>query len=133
MNANDLKRRVEERKRANGMIDCPGCLVIFYPPNGSSEGKQYSPKKMGMADGSLYLFLNNGMVVLLPKDRCVIIDPNGTPLTEQDKHPMFGGIEVGPEENITSILYEAYNQDWLEVPIAILPNDIPETEDDTNE
>lgn len=130
MNANDLKRRVEERKRANGMIESPGCLVIFYPPNGSSEGRQYSPKKMGVADGSLYLFLNNGMIVMLPKDRCVVIDPNGTPLVNQDKKPMFGGIEVGPEEDIPSVLYDAYNSGWLEVPITIPPNDIPKTEED---
>ena len=47
---------------------------------------------------------------------------------------MFGGIEVGPEEDLSSVLYDAYDNDWLDVPIAILPNDIPETEDEsTNE
>ena len=134
MSASDFKRRAEERKRSNGMIDTPGCVVIFYPPNGSSEGKRYSPKKMGLSDGSFYVCLKNDMMLMLPKDRCVVIDPNGTDLMRQDKNPMFGGIEVGPEEDLSSVLYDAYDNDWLDVPIAILPNDIPETEDEsTNE
>ena len=134
MSASDFKRRAEERKRSNGMIDTPGCVVIFYPPNGPSEGKQYRPKKMGLSDGSFYVCLKNDMMLMLPKDRCVVIDPNGTDLMRQDKNPMFGGIEVGPEEDLSSVLYDAYDNDWLDVPIAILPNDIPETEDEsTNE
>jgi hypothetical protein len=133
MSASDFKRRAEERKRTNGMIDSPGCLVIFYPPNyiaSKDASKEYAPKKMGMADGSLYLYLSNGMVIMLPKDRCVVIDPNGTPLINQYKKPMFGGIEVGPEEDIPSVLYDAYSNGWLEVPITIPPNNIPKTEED---
>lgn len=137
MSASDFKRRAEERKRSNGMIDTPGCVVIFYPPNFVADKdvcKVYRPKKMGLSDGSFYLCLKNNMMLMVPKDRCVVIDPNGTDLMCQDKNPMFGGIEVGPNEDLSSVLYDAYDNDWLDVPIAILPNDIPETEDEsTNE
>ncbi len=134
-NAERLRRKAAERKQNNNWIQCNGQSVIFYPPALSKSDieagkleKMYAPKAIGFTEGVIFLLFDNNIQMMLPADRCIIIDPSATALTRPENNPVYNGIEVNEDEHIQSILYNAYLDNWLEAPITT-----DETKEENNE
>jgi hypothetical protein len=66
--------------------------------------------------------------MMLPTDRCIIIDPSASTLVRPEANPVYNGIEVNEDEHIQTILYNAYLDNWLEAPITT-----DETKEDKDE
>lgn len=122
--AERLRRRVAEKKKNNNWITCNGQSVIFYPPSLSKSDieagkleKMYTPKAIGFTETVIFLLFDNNIQLMLPTDRCVIVDPSATALVRPEANPVYNGIEVNEDEHIQTILYNAYLDNWLEAPI----------------
>jgi hypothetical protein len=118
------KKRAAERKKNNNWITCNGQAVIFYPPVLSKSDieagkleKLYTPKAIGFTETVIFLLFENNVQLMLPTDRCVIVDPSATALMRPEGNPVYNGIEVNEDEHIQTILYNAYLDNWLEAPI----------------
>lgn len=119
------KRKAAERKQNNNWIQCNGQSVIFYPPALSKSDieagkleKLYTPKAIGFTETVIFLLFDNNIQIMLPTDRCIIIDPSASALVRPEGNPVYNGIEVNEDEHIQTILYNAYLDNWLEAPIA---------------
>lgn len=122
--AERLKRRVAEKKKNNNWIQCNGQAVIFYPPALSKSDieagkleKMYTPKAIGFTETVIFLLFENNIQLMLPTDRCVIVDPSATALVHPETNPVYNGIEVNEDEHIQTVLYNAYLDNWIEAPI----------------
>lgn len=129
------KRRAAEKKKNNNWISCDGQVVIFYPQALSKSDieagkleKMYVPKAIGFTETVIFLLFDNGIQMMLPTDRCVIIDPSASTLVRPEANPVYNGIEVNEDEHIQTILYNAYLDDWLEASITT-----DETKEENNE
>lgn len=129
------KRRAAKREKNNNWISCDRQVVIFYPPALSKSDieagkleKMYTPKAIGFTETVIFLLFDNGIQIMLPTDRCVIIDPSATVLVRPEANPVYNGIEVNEDEHIQTILYNAYLDNWLEAPITT-----DETKEENNE
>lgn len=113
------KRKAAERKKNNNWIQCNGQVVIFYPPDieVSMVKKRYSPKAIGFTETIIILLLDNDIQMMLPADRCVVVDPSASALMCSENNPMYNGVWVNENEHIQTILYDAYANNWLEAPI----------------
>jgi hypothetical protein len=119
------KRRAAEKKKNNNWISCDGQVVIFYPQALSKSDieagkleKLYTPKAIGFTETVILLLFDNGIQMMLPTDRCIIIDPSASTLVRPEANPVYNGIEVNEDEHIQTILYNAYLDNWLEAPIT---------------
>lgn len=119
------RKRADERKKNNNWISCEGQVVIFYPPALSESDikagkleKIYTPKALGFAERVLFLLFDNNIQMMLPADRCVIVDASATTLMCPENKSVYNGIEVNEDEHIQTILYDAYLDNWLEAPIT---------------
>ena len=133
--AERLRKRAAERKKNNNWITCEGQVVIFYPPALSESDikagkleKIYTPKALGFAERVLFLLFDNNIQMMLPADRCVIVDASATTLMCPENKPVYNGIEVNEDEHIQTVLYNAYLDNWLEAPIIT-----DETKEENNE
>jgi hypothetical protein len=133
--AERLRRRAAEKKKNNNWITCEGQVVIFYPPALSKSDveagkleKIYTPKAIGFAERVLFMLFDNNIQMMLPADRCVIVDASATILMRPENNPVYNGIEVNEDEHIQTILYNAYLDNWLEAPITT-----DETKEDKDE
>lgn len=131
MTDTEKRRRIAEKKKNNNWIPCNGQVVIFYPPALSMSNieagkleKMYTPKAIGYTETMLFLLFDNNIQMMLPTDRCVIVDPSASALVRPENNPIYNGIEVNEDEHIQTVLYNAYLDNWLEAPI---------TTDETNE
>ena len=134
-NAERLRKKAAERKQNNNWITCNGQSVIFYPPSLSKSDieagkleKMYTPKAIGFTETVLFLLFDNNIQMMLPTDRCVIVDPSASALIRPENNPVYNGIEVNEDEHIQTILYNAYLDNWLEAPITT-----DETKEENNE
>ncbi len=133
--AERLRRRAAEKKKNNNWISCDGQVVIFYPQalsksdieSGKLE-KIYTPKAIGFTETVIFLLFDNNIQMILPTDRCIIIDPSASTLVRPETNPVYNGIEVNEDEHIQTILYNAYLDNWLEAPITT-----DETKEDKDE
>ena len=119
------KRKAAERKKNNNWISCNGQSVIFYPPALSKSDieagkleKMYTPKAIGFTETVIFLLFDNNIQIMLPTDRCVVIDPSASALMHPEGNPVCNGIEVNEDEHVPTILYNAYLDNWLEAPIT---------------
>lgn len=119
------KKKAAERKKNNNWISCNGQAVIFYPPALSKSDveagkleKMYTPKAIGFTETVLFLLFDNGIQMMLPADRCVIVDPSTSSLVRPENNPVYNSIEVNKDEHLQTILYNAYLDNWLEAPIT---------------
>lgn len=133
--AERLRRRAAEKKKNNNWITCNGQVVIFYPPALSKSDieagkleKMYTPKAIGFTETVTFLLFDNNIQMMLPTDRCVIVDPSASALVRPEGNPVYNGIEVNEDEHIQTILYNAYLDNWLEAPITT-----DETKEENNE
>ena len=134
-NAERWRKRADERKKNNNWITCEGQVVIFYPPalsksdieSGKLE-KMYTPKAIGFTETVIFLLFDNNIQIMLPTDRCVIVDPSASALVRPEGNPVYNGIEVNEDEHIQTVLYNAYLDNWLEAPITT-----DETKEENNE
>ena len=124
-NAERLRRKAAEQKKNNNWISCNGQSVIFYPPALSKSDieagkleKLYTPKAIGFTETVIFLLFDNNIQLMLPTDRCVIVDPSASALVRPENNPMYNGIEVNEDEHIQTVLYNAYLDNWLEAPIT---------------
>lgn len=123
--AERLRKRAAERKKNNNWIPCNGQVVIFYPPalsksdieSGKLE-KMYAPKAIGFTETIIILLLDNDIQLMLPTERCVIVDPSASALVRPENNPAYNGVKVNEDEHIQTILYDAYANNWLEAPIT---------------
>lgn len=129
------KIKAAKREKNNNWISCNGQVVIFYPPTLSKSDiesgkleKIYTPKAMGFTEAIIILLFDNGIQMMLPTDRCIIIDPSVSTLVRPEANPVYNGIEVNEDEHIQTILYNAYLDNWLEAPITT-----DETKEEINE
>ena len=123
--AERLRRRAAEKKKNNNWIPCNGQSVIFYPPALSKSDieagkleKMYTPKAIGFAERVLFMLFDNNIQMMLPADRCVIVDPSASALVRPEGNPVYNGIEINEDEHLQTILYNAYLDNWLEAPIT---------------
>lgn len=128
--AEKWKRKAAERKKNNNWIQCNGQVVIFYPPDieVSMVKKRYSPKAIGFTETIIILLLDNDIQIMLPTDRCVIVDPSASGLVYPEDKPLYNGVLVNEDEHIQTILYDAYANNWIEAPI--LTNKTKENDDE---
>lgn len=119
------KKKATERKKNNNWISCNGLAVIFYPPALSKSDieagrleKLYTPKAIGFTETVIFLLFDNNIQLMLPTDRCVIVDPSASALVCPENNPVYNGIEVNEDEHIQTVLYNAYLDNWLEAPIT---------------
>lgn len=119
------KRKAAERKKNSNWILCNGQAVIFYPPALSKSDieagrleKLYTPKAIGFTETVIFLLFDNNIQLMLPTDRCVIVDPSASALVCPENNPVYNGIEVNEDEHIQTVLYNAYLDNWLEAPIT---------------
>lgn len=119
------KKRAAERKKNNNWIPCEGQIVIFYPPALSKSDieagkleKIYTPKAIGFTETVIFLLFDNNIQMMLPTDRCIIVDPSASTLMCPEANPVYNGIEVNEDEHVQTILYNAYLDNWLEAPIT---------------
>lgn len=119
--AERLKRRAaESNKKNNNWITCNGQVVIFYPPDieASKIKKTYAPKVIGFTETVIFLLFDNNIQLMLPTERCVIVDPSASALMCPENNPIYNGVWVNENEHIQTILYDAYANNWLEAPIT---------------
>lgn len=123
--AERLKKKAAERKKNNNWISCNGQAVIFYPPALSKSDieagkleKLYTPKAIGFTETVIFLLFDNNIQLMLPTDRCVIVDPSASALVRPENNPVYNSIEVNEDEHLQTILYNAYLDNWLEAPIT---------------
>lgn len=128
------KRKAAERKKNNNWIQCNGQTVIFYPPSLSKADieagkfeKMYAPKAIGFTEAVIFLLFDNNIQMMLPTDRCVIVDPSASNLVHPEDNPIYNGVEIHYED-VSTILYDAYINNWLEAPITT-----DKTKEETNE
>lgn len=109
----------ERWKKNNNWIQCNGQVVIFYPPDieVSMVKKRYSPKAIGFTETIIILLLDNDIQLMLPTERCVIVDPSASALVRPENNPAYNGVKVNEDEHIQTVLYNAYLDNWLEAPI----------------
>lgn len=119
------KKKAAERKKNNNWISCNGQAVIFYPPSLSKSDieagrleKLYTPKAIGFTETVIFLLFDNNIQLMLPTDRCVIVDPSASSLVRPENNPVYNSIEVNEDEHLQTVLYNAYLDNWLEAPIT---------------
>lgn len=118
------KRKASERNKNNNWITCNGQVVIFYPPALSKADieagkleKMYAPKAIGFTETVIFLLFDNNIQMMLPTDRCVIVDPSASGLVYPENKPLYNGVLVNEDEHIQTVIYNAYLDNWLEAPI----------------
>lgn len=123
--AERLRKRAAERKKNNNWIACNGQVVIFYPPALSESDikagkfeKMYTPKAIGFTETVIFLLFDNSIQLMLPTERCVIVDPSASALMCSENNPAYNGVKVTEDEHIQTILHNAYLDNWLEAPIT---------------
>lgn len=119
------KRKAAERNKNNNWITCNGQVVIFYPPALSKSDieagkleKMYTPKALGFTETVIFLLFDNDIQMMLPTDRCVIVDPSASGLVYPENKPSYNGVLVNEDEHLQTVLYNAYLDNWLEAPIT---------------
>lgn len=129
------KRKAAERKKNNNWIACEGQVVIFYPPALSKSDieagkleKMYTPKAIGFTETVIFLLFDNNIQLMLPTERCIIVDPSASALMYPENNPAYNGVLVNEDEHIQTILHDAYLDNWLEAPITT-----DETKEDNDE
>lgn len=118
------RRAAEAKKNNNNWISCDGQAIIFYPPALSKSDieagkleKMYTPKAIGFTETVIILLFDNNIQMMLPTDRCVIIDASASALMHPEDNPIYNGIDATENEHIQTILHDAYLDNWLEAPI----------------
>ena len=118
-----LKRKKElqaEKRNNNNVTLCENTVVIFRETENCT--RMFTPKSLGWSSGALILGLDNDVCIMLPMDKCVVIDPAGSKLGKsypKDKfRVLYNGVDT-TNEDIPAMLKDFWDHHTIDGSIVL--------------
>lgn len=114
------KRKAAEKQNNNNVTLCENTVVIFRETE--TYTRTFVPKYLGWSSGALILGLDNGIGIMLPMEKCVVIDPAGSKLGKlypKDKfRVLYNGVDT-TNEDIPAMLKDYWYHNTIDGSIVL--------------
>ena len=109
------RKRDAEKQNNNNVTLCENTVVIFRETE--NHVRTFVPKYLGWSSGALILGLDNGISIMLPMEKCVVIDPAGSKLGNsypKDKfRVLYNGVDT-TDEDIPAMLKDFWDNHTID-------------------